>query len=74
MPVVLALARHTDLKASRLLIPLSFFAILAGHAGNTIHEQVGRGADGGCASQSYSLDHGEPAHSLFLAFRDQALT
>ena len=30
MPVVLALARHTELKASRLLIPLSFFAILGG--------------------------------------------
>jgi Na+/H+ antiporter NhaD/arsenite permease-like protein len=30
MPVVLALARHTDLKASQLLIPLSFFAILGG--------------------------------------------
>ena len=30
MPVVLALARHTDLKASRLLIPLSYFAILGG--------------------------------------------
>ncbi len=30
LPVVLALARHTDLKASRLLIPLSFFSILGG--------------------------------------------
>ena len=30
MPVVLALARHTELKASRLLIPLSFFSILGG--------------------------------------------
>jgi di/tricarboxylate transporter len=30
MPVVLALARHTDLKASRLLIPLSYFSILGG--------------------------------------------
>ncbi|MGH8094721.1 MAG: SLC13 family permease [Chthoniobacterales bacterium] len=30
MPVVLALARHTELKASRLLIPLSYFAILGG--------------------------------------------
>jgi len=30
MPVVLALARNTDLKASRLLIPLSYFAILGG--------------------------------------------
>ena len=30
MPVVLALARCTDLKASRLLIPLSYFAILGG--------------------------------------------
>ncbi len=30
MPVVLALARSTDLKASRLLIPLSYFSILGG--------------------------------------------
>jgi di/tricarboxylate transporter len=30
MPVVLALARNTDLKASRLLIPLSYFSILGG--------------------------------------------
>ena len=30
MPVVLALARHTERKASRLLIPLSFFSILGG--------------------------------------------
>ncbi|MDQ3115714.1 MAG: SLC13 family permease [Verrucomicrobiota bacterium] len=30
MPVVLALARSTELKASRLLIPLSFFSILGG--------------------------------------------
>jgi di/tricarboxylate transporter len=30
MPVVLALARSTELKASRLLIPLSYFAILGG--------------------------------------------
>ncbi|HEY3663941.1 MAG TPA: SLC13 family permease [Chthoniobacterales bacterium] len=30
MPVVLALARHTELKASRLLIPLSYFSILGG--------------------------------------------
>lgn len=30
LPVVLALARHTELKASRLLIPLSFFSILGG--------------------------------------------
>lgn len=30
MPVVLALARQTELKASRLLIPLSYFAILGG--------------------------------------------
>ncbi len=30
LPVVLALARNTDLKASRLLIPLSFFSILGG--------------------------------------------
>ncbi len=30
MPVVLALARNTELKASRLLIPLSFFSILGG--------------------------------------------
>ena len=30
VPVVLALARNTDLKASRLLIPLSFFSILGG--------------------------------------------
>jgi di/tricarboxylate transporter len=30
MPVVLALARNTELKASRLLIPLSYFAILGG--------------------------------------------
>jgi di/tricarboxylate transporter len=30
MPVVLALARHTELKASRFLIPLSYFAILGG--------------------------------------------
>ena len=32
MPVVLALARSTDLKASRLLIPLSYFSIWAGPA------------------------------------------
>ncbi|MBA3543039.1 MAG: anion permease, partial [Chthoniobacterales bacterium] len=30
MPVVLALARTTELKASRLLIPLSYFSILGG--------------------------------------------
>ena len=30
VPVILALARNTDLKASRLLIPLSFFSILGG--------------------------------------------
>ncbi|MEO6871633.1 MAG: SLC13 family permease [Chthoniobacterales bacterium] len=30
LPVVLALARSTELKASRLLIPLSFFSILGG--------------------------------------------
>lgn len=30
MPVVLALARNTELKASRLLIPLSYFSILGG--------------------------------------------
>ncbi len=30
MPVVLALARSTELKASRLLIPLSYFSILGG--------------------------------------------
>ena len=30
VPVVLALARNTDLKASRLLIPLSYFSILGG--------------------------------------------
>jgi di/tricarboxylate transporter len=30
MPVVLALARNTDLKASRMLIPLSYFSILGG--------------------------------------------
>ena len=30
MPVVMALARTTQLKASRFLIPLSFFAILGG--------------------------------------------
>ena len=30
LPVVLALARHTDMKASRLLIPLSYFSILGG--------------------------------------------
>jgi di/tricarboxylate transporter len=30
VPVVLALARHTELKASRLLIPLSYFSILGG--------------------------------------------
>lgn len=30
LPVVLALARNTELKASRLLIPLSFFSILGG--------------------------------------------
>jgi len=30
VPVVLALARSTDLKASRLLIPLSYFSILGG--------------------------------------------
>ncbi|MGH7939202.1 MAG: SLC13 family permease, partial [Bryobacteraceae bacterium] len=30
LPVVLALARHTELKASRLLIPLSIFSILGG--------------------------------------------
>ena len=30
VPVILALARNTDLKASRLLIPLSYFSILGG--------------------------------------------
>ena len=30
LPIVLALARHTKLKASRLLIPLSYFSILGG--------------------------------------------
>jgi di/tricarboxylate transporter len=30
VPVILALARNSDLKASRLLIPLSFFSILGG--------------------------------------------
>lgn len=30
VPVVLALARNTELKASRLLIPLSYFSILGG--------------------------------------------
>jgi di/tricarboxylate transporter len=30
VPVVMALARNTDLKASRLLIPLSYFSILGG--------------------------------------------
>ena len=30
MPVVLALARNTELKASRFLIPLSYFSILGG--------------------------------------------
>ncbi len=30
VPVVLTLARNTDLKASRLLIPLSYFSILGG--------------------------------------------
>ncbi len=30
LPVVLALARNTELKASRLLIPLSYFSILGG--------------------------------------------
>src|SRR6516225_10922468 len=30
VPVVLALARNTDLKASRLLIPLSYFSIFGG--------------------------------------------
>ena len=30
LPIVLALARQTDLKASRLLIPLSYFSILGG--------------------------------------------
>jgi di/tricarboxylate transporter len=30
VPVILALASNTDLKASRLLIPLSFFSILGG--------------------------------------------
>ena len=30
VPVILAMARHSDVKASRLLIPLSFFSILGG--------------------------------------------
>ncbi|MEO5754661.1 MAG: SLC13 family permease, partial [Chthoniobacterales bacterium] len=58
MPVVLALARSTELKASRLLIPLSYFSILGGTC-TLLGTSTNLLVDG------VNRHHGQPPFSIF---------